>query len=294
MEPVARIVQFSTPDKLLLSGLWFGPWNPQRIFIFIHGLTSSLFSRNAIVAGLTTKDTASLSFNNRGHDTVANIRKADKRRKKGYSSVTIGGAFEKFTDCVFDLQGAVNFAKSRGVKEIFLIGHSTGSQKSVYFLGKRGKQKQIKGVILLSPVSDYADSLKANGNEKITNVANYARKLVKEGSANELLPPSVWKEIISAQRFLSLNTPDSEEEIFSYTQPAIKPKTLRKINIPTLVVLGKKDEYRDRPMREIGKWFNKNCRRRNTTIKIVKGADHGFSEKEAEVVDLIKSWASLW
>ena len=296
MEPVARIIKLLTPDKFLLDGLWFGPEEPKRVIIFIHGLTGSLLSGTCIrLAPLLINSTTSvLSFNNRGHDIVARIKRADKRRKKGYSSETLGAALELFSDCVFDIEGAVNFAKGRGAKEIFLMGHSTGSQKSVYFLSKRGKQDKVKGAILLSPMSDYAVSIKINGREKINLARTFASKLVKKGLSNEFLPPIIWPNLNSAQRFLSLNTPESEEEIFTYVEPTKIPHTLRKIKVPTLVVLGEKDEFRDRSMAKIAKWFTKHLRRKIATIKIVDDADHGFSEKEKEVAKLINSWLSMW
>ena len=296
MEPVARIVKLLTPDRFLLDGLWFGPEKPKRVIVFIHGLTGSFLSGTGIRLAplLINSATSLLSFNNRGHDIVAKTKRVDKRKKKGYSSQTLGAALEKFSDCVFDIQGAVKFAKTHGAKEIFLMGHSTGSQKSIFYLSKRGKQRQVKGVILLSPMSDYADSLRANGQEKINLAENFATKLVKKGGGNELLPLSVWPDLNSAQRFLSLNTQNSEEEIFTYVEPTKSPHTLRKIKVPTLVVLAEKDEFRDRPMAKIAKWFDKHLRRKIATIKIVGGADHGFSEKEKEVAKLINSWLSMW
>ena len=296
MEPEARIVKLLTPDKFLLDGLWFGPEKARRVIIFIHGLTGGLLSGTGIRLAplLIDSSTSLLSFNNRGHDIVARIKRADKRKKKGYSSETLGAALELFSDCVFDIEGAVNFAKGRGAKEIFLMGHSTGSQKSVYFLSKRGKQDKVKGTILLSPMSDYADSIKINGREKINLARTFASKLVKKGLSNEFLPPIIWPNLNSAQRFLSLNTPESEEEIFTYVEPTKIPHTLRKIKVPTLVVLGEKDEFRDRSMAKIAKWFTKHLRRKIATIKIVDDADHGFSEKEKEVAKIINSWLSMW
>jgi len=294
VEPPTQIVKFPTPDKLLLNGLWFGPDKSKKVFIFIHGLTGSFLSGTGLnlFPHLIAKGSSVLSFNNRGHDIVARIKKIDKRKKKGYSSQTLGMVFEKFTDCVFDIQGAINFAKARGAKEIFLMGHSTGSQKSVYYLSRKGRQKQVKGVILLSPMSDYAGSLKENGQEKIKEAVSFANKLIKKNTPNELLPTSVWPYINSAQRFLSLNTPDSEEEIFCYAHPNKKPVTLRKIKIPILIVLAGKDEHRDRPIKQIAKWFSKNLRRKNATVKTVESADHSFTQKEREVAGIINPWVA--
>ena len=43
--------------------------------------------------------------------------------------------------------------------------------------------------------------------------------MVKAGKAKELVPKEIWWQYLSAERLLSLYTPDSIEEIFSYAQP---------------------------------------------------------------------------
>jgi chaperonin GroES len=58
-----------------------------------------------------------------------------------------GETFEIFGDCVDDLQGVVNLAKDRGVKEIYIVGHSTGSQKNVYYLPKEASKDKKEGIV---------------------------------------------------------------------------------------------------------------------------------------------------
>lgn len=290
MEKLCKVLTVTTPNRILLSGLWFGGEKPQRALVFIHGLSSNVFAHLELLTSLASEETAVIYFNNRGSGKVNGVKKIDKRKKKGYSRIMAGEAHEVFTDCVDDLQGVVNLVKSKGVKEVYLVGHSTGSQKSVYFLSQKGKQKLVKGVILLSPMSDYAGALKTDGPEALAKAEKVAREDVEEGREHELLPKEVWPFLHDAQRFLSLYTPDSKEEIFSYCQPKRTPTALRKIKVPMLVVLAGEDEFRDRPIKKIADWFSKNSKARDSKIVVINKAPHNFKDHEKEVVKLVGNW----
>ena len=254
--------------------------------IFIHGLGGAMFWP-ALVYNLVDEKTSVLAFNNRGHDKISNIRRADAKGK--IHKTLAGSAHEVFTDCADDIQGAVNFCKKQGIKKIILAGHSTGCQKSVYYLAKDKNQKQIARVILLCPISDYADAIKYN-RQAIVKAENYARRMIKAGKKRQLLPPEIWPELHDAQRFLSLFTPDSREEIFCYATPARHPVALQKIKIPMLLVFAEKDEYLDRPLGEIIRWFKSNLEGKNFTVKTVSGANHGFIQCEQKVINIIRQW----
>ncbi len=291
MRTFAEIVTLETPTKHLLNGLWFGPDEPKRLIVWVHGLGSNAFSNLKLSTPLVDKSKAVLTFNNRGHDIVASLNKIDKRRKKGVRLSKVAGmAHEEFRESADDIAGAVNLALKRGVKEIVLVGHSTGSQKSVYYLSKRGNQQKIKGVILASPLSDWSGAQKDTEPEKLQIAIKLAVKYVREGKGNELLPPDTWDHPLSAQRFLSLYTPDSVEEIFTYSQPMRKPALLRKVNIPTLVVLGAEDTYRDRPIKQIAKWFAKNLKAKQKKISVIPRASHSFNGDEEAFVSLVRNW----
>src|SRR3989338_10849106 len=147
-----RVAEIVTPKRVLLNGLWFGAKRPNRVIIWVHGLGSSVFSKLGIVEKLVDKNTAVISFNNRGHDKVSRIARVGEKRIG--KTILGGGAHEVFTDCVDDIQGAINFVRRAGVKNIYLAGHSTGCQKSIYWAGKksghgRSEERRVgKGVDL--------------------------------------------------------------------------------------------------------------------------------------------------
>jgi alpha-beta hydrolase superfamily lysophospholipase len=145
----AHVVQLETPKKFILNGLWFGPKRPQRVVIFIHGLTGSAFSMSALTKTLIDTKTAVVTFNNRGFEQVGEIKQ--KKGKKSHY-VRAGAAHEVFADADDDIKGAINLAKKYRVKEIYLAGHSTGAQKAYYWASKNKKETKVKGIILLGPL----------------------------------------------------------------------------------------------------------------------------------------------
>ena len=271
MTPCFVIDEIKTPKGYLLRGLWFGAKKPKRVVIWIHGLGGSAFGKLTIAEELAQKGTAVLVFNNRGHDIVSSISTEKGKR------LLAGSAHEKFTDCVDDIQGAVDYVRKAGVKDIYLAGHSTGCQKSVYWAYKT-KGKGVKGIILLAPVSDYAASVGKYGKTKLSNIAKEAERLVARGKGNEMLPEWLWEEHQDAQRFLSLNTPDALEELFLYSQPGKNPRILKSIKKPILVLWAEKDEYVYLPAQDIAAWFDKNITGKHRVV-IISGVGHSFSAK---------------
>lgn len=277
-----HVVEIVTPKKFLLRGLWFGPKRARRVFIFIHGLGGSVFSMQALLGKLVDKNTAVLSFNNRGFEVITRRRTL----KKGRKNMLAGAAHEVFTECVDDIQGAVKCARKRGGKEMYLVGHSTGCQKAVYWAYKKGRG--VRGIVLLAPVSDWAAETKRQGKKKVSRALATARSLVRRGKKHALLPENVWHETLDAQRFVSLYDPNSVEEIFSYAQQK-EPKILRSIQKPILIFWAGKDEFaKGESPKQILEWFLTHVRK--GVFSIQSNANHGFKGAERTVVETIQGW----
>lgn len=283
---LAFVVEIVTPRKYVLRGLWFGPRKPQRAIVWIHGLGGSAFSMRRVIDETVNKETAVLAFNNRGFGVINKISSASKKGK----SLAAGSAKECFADCADDIRGALNFVKRQGVKDIFLVGHSTGCQKSVFWASRTKGGGGVKGIILLAPVSDWASEIKRKGKAKIARAANAARALIRRGKKHSLLPEGLWHEVLDAQRFLSLYTPESTEEIFSYAQPGRNPRTLRRVKVPVLTIWAERDEYRDRPTRMIKDWFVSHAQNPRSAFISITGAAHGFRRKEQVVARTLRDW----
>jgi pimeloyl-ACP methyl ester carboxylesterase len=288
---LCRLVQITTPKGYLLDGLLFGGDRAKTAIAFIHGLGSNAFAHHDYLAPLANHKAAVLYFSNRGHDGIAGLKRLKSSTKKGYVREQGGVAHEVFTDCVDDLEGAVDLLRNSGAARIYLVGHSTGCQKIAYYLRQRRKQKRVAGAVLLCPISDYA-SAKHENEAKRKRAEKIARKLIRQKKPHELLPTTAWPGPLDAQRFTSLYAPNSKEEIFTYAQPGKTPHTLRKLKLPLLVVFAGDDEYRDRDTAELADWFRRNLRSKRSEIKIVPGASHSFRGQEAIVAGLIRRWIS--
>ena len=285
-----RLTEIITPRRFVLRAIYFGKKKPRDLFIYIHGLGGNMFLHADFVASLTGRHSAALTFNNRGFGIVNTVKHFKPGKVAVRKSVVIGGAHEVFTDCVDDIDGAVRWAKAAGAKNIYLIGHSTGCQKSIYYLSKR-PQSPVRGVILLAPISDYSDSYLHSHKQAYRRALALARKMIKSGRKHELMPVSAWPHIFDAQRWLSLFTPDSQEEIFSYFTGR-RPSALLANKKPVLAVLAEKDEFGDRPAGEIADWFRGVLTGRRLRAEVIKAATHGFSENFPALRKLILAWSS--
>jgi hypothetical protein len=201
-----------------------------------------------------------------------------------------GGAHEVFTECVDDIQGALSFVKKQKVKDIFLAGHSTGCQKSVYWAHMR-KSKGVKGIMLFAPLSDYLTILSRKKKVMAQNAEKYARKLVRERKRHQLLPSHLWPKPVDAQRFLSLYTPDSvEQSIFPYFDRARHSKMFSSVKVPIIAFFAGKDEHADRPTHAIAQWFAEQAESKTFVAHIVPKVGHSFRGGEMQIVKTLRAW----
>jgi len=284
----AYVVQITTPKRVVLNGLWFGPRKPKKLIIILHGLTGSAFSMSRVVNALADTSCAVLTFNGRGFGQINDLTRI-RRNKVQYF---VGGtAHEIFTECVDDIDGCIHFAKKAGVKEIYIAGHSTGCQKAVYWASKRS-DKKVKGLILFGPLSDYSGALATKGKTALDKGVSLARKLITAGKPHQLMPRNLgeWFEC-DAQRFVSLYTADSSEEIFTYARPSVRPKTLQKTSARILALLAGADEHGDMPAKEIAAWFKKHLPARpgkpKDQVIVVPKVKHSFRGGEKGVANVI-------
>ncbi|MCA9397646.1 alpha/beta fold hydrolase [candidate division WWE3 bacterium] len=286
-----EVVQLKTDDKLFIHALYANPERSKGCFVFIHGLVSDVFSSlgRDLADSLYAAGYSTLLLNTRGAGLVRSFDREDKRKASGTRYETIGTAYEVFTESEYDIQAAVDFLKKQKEKNIYLLGHSTGCQKSIHYLSQWGKQKYVKAAILLGPLSDHAVIKRDLGNDYDLTLA-YVKKMVKDGSRNELVPKHLFDEfMISSQRLLSLIDPKSKEEVFTYASGR-KPKALQSIKTPLLVVLAGEDEYNERPVLALVEWFEEQIAAKKSRVEWVDGADHSFTSKREGLSDLINKW----
>lgn len=292
-----ELVQFPNTDNILLPGLLFSPDNikTNRLLISLHGNGSSggfysVERQNVFGKGLTNEGIAYLTFTNTGGHL---IQKFDQMVNGEKTRTQRGVAYELIKDCIQDINGAVEFGKSRGFRHIYLIGHSTGANKiCVYHYYQ--PNNFIEKYILESGADDSGLYYEQVGKKKFEMIMDMCLAKIKQGKGKDLVPKS-FEYLISYQSLYDLH-PDGDYNTFPFywqlnNIPIIKKapwREIKSITKPTLIIYGDKDEYcynRDKDCMNILQSVA--AGKNNFQISVIPDADHSYSGKQDILVKRI-------
>ena len=279
------LVRINSIDNIEMVGILYEPENrTNKIVIHIHGLCGNFYENRFldILANTYTKNGISfLTFNNRGTNFISELL-------KGNEFEIIGGCYEKFTDCLLDIDGAVNFVKEKGYTDINLEGHSYGCNKAIYYYYKR-QDNSIKNIILLAPCDIPKECIKFLSKEEYERAKNEATKLVKEGKKKQLIDFSINANgKISAETYYNDFLPNGENDFIRYRDGVNgNSKVLKSIDIPVLAIFGNIDEcVLTEDIETVKRYLNNNIK--NCNIRIIDGADHSYTDKYEELGKIIE------
>lgn len=281
-----EVVSFRATDGAVLSGMLSRPKGSTTVVLHLHGLHSGFHKPLSIKLGniYAKNRIAFMSIQQRGSFTEYSM---DVIRGNANMRVRAGSAFERFEDSVYDIAGAVKYLKSIGIKKVYLQGHSSGCNKSVYYIIKN-RDRMIKGTILLAPGDDLNGWKSILGKKGYANAIKLAKSKMKKDQEfrMELEYPEIH---YSARRFLSLADGKSiEARIFNYELPRMVE--FSRVRVPVLAIFGERDEYAaKRPVRYL-ELLAENTSSANFTGVVLKGSTHGFFKKEAELGSVVGNW----
>ncbi len=295
---VPRIVQIETDDGLTLPGLLYEATDSKKAAIFLHGNgSSSVFYSDDLkekqAKALNKKGISYLLFNNRGAHLIKRLKVEDKNgevQRKPY-----GMAYEKIKECVKDIDATIGFLESRGYKEFYLIGESTGANKICVYHHYRPNNKVAK-YILLSGGDDtgiYFDQL---GKKRFWRLLKKAKEKISKRKGRNIICELLPEEIFTYQGFFDIANPDGDYNTFPFLEIlrriklSTKPlfRYFRQINKQTLVVYGELDEYAWDNVPKVVEILKK--QKPGFTYQIIQGADHGFSEHQKELGKVMADW----
>lgn len=275
----ASIVKYSTSDKLDMYGALFkSKSDNKKVIIHEHGMCSNFFNGSMTEELSKTLKVTNWDFfstNNRGLSLTSKFIRGNKKE-------IIGTAYEEFTDCIKDIDGAIEAMKQLGYNEIILSGQSTGCQKITYYQSKK-LNPIVKALILLAPVDDYSSTKKELG-KNFNKAVQIAVKLVKKGEGKKLMPTNYSK--YCARRFLSFaNEKNTEAELFNYTGDL---RTFSKLNLPILAIFGANEEYTgEQTPKEMLNLLEKKTQSKLFMKAVIENATHNFRENEKETAKKI-------
>lgn len=286
--PESLLVRLKTSDGLELQGLLFEPRGAGgAIVIHVHGWTGNFYENlflDNIAKELNSRGISFLTFNNRG---AGHIQEFLARKKDSLKCVKIGGSLERFEDCILDINSSVSFARKRGYRKIILQGHSTGAQKSAFYIIRKGAA-DMAGLVLLEPTDDPWVMKNLLG-KKYSRLLRLAKDNVESGKPSTPIPEKYFPYgfgIISSARFLSMSQPTTnEEKLFSYSGNLSE---IRRIKVPIFVVFGSNTEWQKNYLKAIGRMKSAAI---DCEAKVIRGANHLFSGHEGALGRAVAAWA---
>ncbi len=284
------LTRIHTKDGIELVGLLYEPDSPtDKILVHVHGMAGNFYENkflDNIAETLTTNGIAFFAFNNRGCEFVKDLTKIQASKNE---LVQIGDIYELFDESALDIEAAIHFAHDKGFVNVHLSGHSLGASKVAYYV-THSEALKLASVIFLSP-SDMVGLFQKDKNYQ-RDMA-FSVQMVTEGKNRELIqPPGIWGEYqLSAQTYISLGSRDSKVAIFNFYNQDDPFETLGKITIPTLAVMGRKDQALVIPIEDTMARLKKAlAASAKIETNILGDADHGYQNYERALADVIATW----
>lgn len=284
------LVKTVTDDGLELAGFWIDKKSDIALF-HSYGTAGDFYSHKFIeVEGemLASRGISFLTANNRGHNVYADIR---KQKNGKIEWVQIGGAFEKFEDCLFDIAAWLDFLVNQGVKKVILQAHSL-SQKILYYQSNK-KDKRVIGQIHLSPCNDAGYMYYLLGEKKYKESNKKIEEMVKRGKTNEILPKELSVVCpMGPQAYYGYLTENGVGNLFPYHNPkSTKWKTLNDTSDPLLAIFGGADNFIKPSIKEAAHLFKKNATSaKSIRVEIIDDAAHSFIGFENNLIRVIADW----
>ena len=284
-----RLVKTVTSDGYELQGFWIDMGGETAVF-HSHGTAGDFYTHKFIdviggrVSGLGV---SFLTANNRGHDVYAYLRRYVDGKVRW---VQVGGAFERFEDCIFDIGGWLDFLEGQGVRKVVLQGHSL-CQKLLYYQSLKC-DRRVAGQIYISPGSDASYVYYSLGAERYREANIMVKRMVEEGRGEEMLPEEL--AIVCPMAALAYHGYMSEEgsgNLFPYHDPE-SPRwgALSRVEEPILIIFGGADRFIKPSVEAASRLFEEKGGGSKVEVRVVDGANHSFVGSEDELSEIIVEW----
>lgn len=283
---------FKATDGVSLKGfIYKSEVETHKILISIHGVATNCPKERdeKIAEKVNELNIDLLSFNNRGHDIVNTIKKENFEREE-----LAGTAFEEISECYEDILGALNYAIENNYSEIYLMGHSLGSTKTIYAYNKLLENNNkmidnIKGIILLSLV-DIPTAIKVYLQDNFPAMVTYAKNLKKENLEYELMPEKSFIHPISVKTFLRYSIDNKDIDFARFSDTTFEFEKINNIKVPLFMRWGNVNELILQNAEDLCNLIKEKIKIQKKDIDFIEGADHSYHGKEEVLANEIKEF----
>ena len=285
-------IHFETEDNIILYGLIYkSTKNTKKVLISTHGMiTNCIKLRDEIIAKeIEEIQIDTLVYNNRVQEIMSYSKKKDGETILG------GTAFENIDESNKDVEGAIKFCIEKGYQEIYLMGHSLGSTKTVYTYNKMIENnknnilEKIKGVILLSLI-DIPTILRVYLNARYPEMLTYAKNMEKEKMENILMPETAFLYPISVKTFLKYARDYQQIDFAKFSDKEYNYKEINNIKAPLMLRWGTVKEMILQKPEDLCKKLKDKITNNKLDIGFIEGGNHNYRGKEEILAKEIKNF----
>ena len=280
-----ELLSIETSDWYILS--WFASnLNPEKWFIiFVHWLAWSFYRTPFMVEyieELRKNWYWVISFNNRWANFITRLNNINGKKDFQWYS------YEKFEDCIYDIESMVAEIKKISDKKIFLVGKSSWAQKVLYsYLNSKLVHEWIDKLVLISPCDDIGLLLKHLwSKEKYNSMLKKMQLLQNKWKWKDIvISPDFFYKPISPDTYINHFSRDSAFNLFSYYNPKTDWSFLRLIKKDLSIIFAEKDLVED--IDYVENIFKTNTE--NVCFSVIKKSSHNYKWEWIELA-LITLW----
>jgi len=277
-----------TKDGLRLQGIHYEPPKSGLCVLVVHGMSGNIIENYfADVLGkrLSKAGVGCIYGHNRGYNHINDIL------KKNGKTIRLGTTYERFNECLYDIDAWFSVIKKLGYEKVVLLGHSLGCNKVIRYFSKKNP-KGVVGVVLASPPDMVGLFEKPEYQPSHKELLKEAKKNVKEGNPRKLVSGVIWDWYrLSSQTYLDLSERGGSVDNLPVLQDPDKFLELAQINVPILGIMGEEDDIAIRSLREdldLIKAKAVNCPL--FTKRFIKGGNHTYGGCENDFSQTVLSW----
>lgn len=272
-----------TTDGLKLPMVHFESNKKDICVICIHGMCGSIIDNYfATVWGkLLAKNHIGFIYeHNRGHSIENDIVLKDGSLKR------CGCMYEIFEESIYDIELAIDTAKSKGYKRIILLGHSYGCNKVIYYYYK--KHPKILGIILASAPDMIGSHLSLETDGEYQALLKEAKENIDNNEPTKLLHKMIEDYMyMSSQTYYNWFHKNSALDNLPVISNPKHWRQVEAIDVPIFTFSGSNE---DAYYLQLDLIKSKALKCRDFEYKIIENTGHTYKTKETEIGNLILSW----
>lgn len=182
----------------------------------------------------------------------------------------------RHTDALDEIGVWVDWLKTKGVKDLVLLGHSRGGNQTAWFAAER-PDPVVSGVVLVAPPTwneaDAKSAYKKRFATELDPVLKRAEALVAAGKGDEWMEDTDFlycpEAKVQAHSFLSYHAPEPRMDT---------PSLLGDVKVPVLVIAGTKDDVAPDVAEKVEPYADG----KRVRLEVIEGADHFFRDLNAD------------